>query len=173
MRSEQTTSRPASTGPDDQRLNAGDEGDRRSSAAAALTSTSSSTAESASASQEGTALCARERYFCYMLTSAVCGATYIGASTDPWRRLRQHNGQLCGGARATRQKRPWRLHLVVGGFTEWRDALRFEWAWKHRSCRRRVARGVAERTRRSSELLQAWPHLKLERIASCTSSRRG
>jgi structure-specific endonuclease subunit SLX1 len=107
---------------------------------------------------------ARERYFCYMLTSAVCGATYIGASTDPWRRLRQHNGELCGGARATRQNRPWRLHTVVGGFVEWRDALRFEWAWKHRPCRRRVARGVHERAQRSIDLLRAQPHLTLERV---------
>lgn len=106
--------------------------------------------------------CSPEHYFCYMLTSSVCGATYIGASTDPWRRLRQHNGELRGGARATRQKRPWNLHVIVGGFSEWRDALRYEWAWKHRSCRRRVARGIQERTRRSKALLQEWPHLKLE-----------
>ena len=122
--------------------------------------------EAATASTAGLSPRSSPCFFCYMLTSSVCGATYIGASKDPWRRLRQHNGQLCGGAKATRKKRPWRLHIVVGGFCDWRETLRFEWAWKHGTCRRRVTRGVPERTRRSSELVNAYPHLAMQATGS-------
>ncbi|WP_394168307.1 GIY-YIG nuclease family protein [Saccharospirillum alexandrii] len=34
------------------------------------------------------------------------GTFYTGITTDPQRRLRQHNGELAGGARYTRPRRP-------------------------------------------------------------------
>jgi len=34
------------------------------------------------------------------------GSLYTGVSTDPKRRLRQHNGELARGAKALRGKRP-------------------------------------------------------------------
>lgn len=37
------------------------------------------------------------------------GALYTGISTDPARRLRQHNGELTGGAKALRGQRPLQL----------------------------------------------------------------
>jgi predicted GIY-YIG superfamily endonuclease len=55
--------------------------------------------------------------------------TYVGATVNPDRRLRQHNGELSGGARAT-AGRLWRRRFLVGGFREERAALRFEWRWK-------------------------------------------
>jgi len=42
-----------------------------------------------------------------MLQSAVTGRFYIGVSNSLPRRLRQHNGALRGGAKATRAGRPW------------------------------------------------------------------
>lgn len=61
------------------------------------------------------------------------GATYVGATVDPERRLRQHNGELTGGARATTSKvaagEVWSLVCYVGPF-EKQQALRFEWRWK-------------------------------------------
>lgn len=57
------------------------------------------------------------------------GKTYVGATVNPDRRLRQHNGELSGGARATAGRR-WRRRFLVGGFREEREALRFEWRWK-------------------------------------------
>jgi predicted GIY-YIG superfamily endonuclease len=56
--------------------------------------------------------------------------TYVGATIDPARRLRQHNGELTGGARATSGRR-WARRFLVGGFTDERAALRFEWRWKY------------------------------------------
>lgn len=66
-------------------------------------------------------------WFCYMLETA--GKTYVGATVNPDRRLRQHNGELAGGARAT-AGRVWTRRFLVGGFADERAALRFEWRWK-------------------------------------------
>jgi predicted GIY-YIG superfamily endonuclease len=58
--------------------------------------------------------------------------TYVGATVDADRRLKQHNGILSGGARAT-SKRPndWYRVCYVRGFSTWNSALSFEWHWKH------------------------------------------
>ena len=34
------------------------------------------------------------------------GSLYTGVTTDPSRRLREHNGEIAGGARYTRGRRP-------------------------------------------------------------------
>lgn len=58
--------------------------------------------------------------------------TYIGATIDPDRRLKQHNGLLSGGARATsRRPNDWYRVCHVIGFPTWNSALSFEWHWKH------------------------------------------
>lgn len=69
-------------------------------------------------------------WFCYMLCSDDGCRTYVGATVDPDRRLRQHNGEISGGARAT-HGRHWSRRFLVAGFTDERDALRFEWRWKY------------------------------------------
>ena len=71
-------------------------------------------------------------WFCYMLMSAddKKQKTYVGATVNPDRRLRQHNGELSGGARAT-SGRKWRRRFLVQGFDDEKAALRFEWRWKY------------------------------------------
>ena len=44
-------------------------------------------------------------WFLYMVQTAN-GHLYTGISTDPMRRLRQHNGEITGGAKALRGKGP-------------------------------------------------------------------
>lgn len=67
---------------------------------------------------------------CYMLASTDGRKTYVGATVNPDRRLRQHNGEITGGARAT-HGRQWRRIFLVDGFDDERAALRFEWRWKY------------------------------------------
>jgi predicted GIY-YIG superfamily endonuclease len=70
---------------------------------------------------------------CYVLQSIpVPEAAYVGFSRyDVNVRLRQHNGELPGGAKATIEKRPWRLVAFVSGFPKVYDALCFEYAWQN------------------------------------------
>lgn len=79
-------------------------------------------------------------WYCYILASCAtrkngkpCNATYNGKTNDPTRRLRQHNGEIVGGAKATHnsQRRPWRIICLIQGFLDERDALRCEWRIKH------------------------------------------
>ena len=66
----------------------------------------------------------------YLLRSTTDFRTYVGATLDVDRRLRQHNGQLSGGARATAGGQ-WIRVCHIKGFPHERAALQFEWAWKH------------------------------------------
>jgi len=67
--------------------------------------------------------------YCYLLFSGNGRHTYIGATVDPDRRLRQHNGEITGGARRT-SGASWTRSCYVSGFPTWVSALQFEWAWK-------------------------------------------
>jgi predicted GIY-YIG superfamily endonuclease len=63
-------------------------------------------------------------------------ASYIGATVDLAHRLRQHNGAIKGGARATSTRKgadgapAWRRVLHAEGFPTSTAALQFEWAFK-------------------------------------------
>ena len=95
-------------------------------------------------------------WFCYMLQTCdnpsigkkKPSKTYVGATVDPDRRLRQHNGELAGGARAT-HGRSWKRAFLVGGFEDEKAALRFEWRWKYLT---RQAPGDSFMERRSHAL---------------------
>lgn len=82
-------------------------------------------------------------WYCYLLAAQNSNKTYVGATVDPDRRLRQHNGQIGGGAKATRGN-TWQRVVLVAGFPDERAALQFEWAWKWRT-RQLKAKGVKGR----------------------------
>lgn len=75
-------------------------------------------------------------FFVYLLVSTK-GNTYVGATVDLIRRLRQHNKEIKGGAHATgvkvAQGETWTRAAHVSGFPDWPAALQFEWRWKHLS----------------------------------------
>jgi predicted GIY-YIG superfamily endonuclease len=72
-------------------------------------------------------------FFVYLLVSTN-GNTYVGATVDLTRRLRQHNKEIKGGAHATSVKvaqgETWTRAAHVSGFPDWPAALQFEWRWK-------------------------------------------
>jgi predicted GIY-YIG superfamily endonuclease len=83
-----------------------------------------------------------QRWHCYLLQSTDKQRTYIGATVAPDRRVRQHNGKISGGARATKG-REWVRIILVSGFPDEVAALQFEWAWKYRS--RKFGKGLKAR----------------------------
>lgn len=74
--------------------------------------------------------------YVYLLQSS-SNATYVGATVDLDRRLRQHNKEIKGGAHATGSKvakgETWKRVCHVSGFPDWQAALQFEWRWKQLS----------------------------------------
>jgi predicted GIY-YIG superfamily endonuclease len=74
----------------------------------------------------------------YVLVAADGGRTYVGMTTDLERRLAQHNGELPGGAKATRAGRPWSVGASFGPFDDRGLALRVERRLKRRSGTRRL-----------------------------------
>ncbi len=85
--------------------------------------------------------------------------TYVGATIDLDHRLRQHNGEIKGGAVATTsqvaQGFTWIRLAHVAGFPTWQAALQFEWRWKHlsRGLMSRIKDPVARRAQALRDLL--------------------
>jgi predicted GIY-YIG superfamily endonuclease len=73
-------------------------------------------------------------YVYLLLATPLRDATYVGATVDLDRRLRQHNKEIKGGAHATGAKvakgHTWIRAAHVAGFPDWQAALQFEWRWK-------------------------------------------
>lgn len=81
-------------------------------------------------------------WHCYLLVSSE-GQTYIGATVNPERRLRQHNKEISGGAKATGIKvaegQTWSRFCLISGFPDNHAALQFEWRWKSLSRKKSLA----------------------------------
>ena len=78
-------------------------------------------------------------------------ATYAGVSPDPVRRLRQHNGEIKGGAKYTTSKGPgWKHICIISGFQDKIQSMQFEWAVKHVAPRN--AGGITNRIKKLYEV---------------------
>lgn len=58
------------------------------------------------------------------------GFHYVGATTDPLRRLRQHNGEIKGGGKYTSKHRYWEMRAIFGPYKGQSEALKAERALK-------------------------------------------
>ena len=87
--------------------------------------------------------------YVYLLRSLDGRQTYVGATVDLTRRLRQHNGELVGGAKYTtsKGKDQWVRIGYVSGFPTWNAALQFEWRWKQLTRKIKRANATAEEKR--------------------------
>jgi structure-specific endonuclease subunit SLX1 len=96
--------------------------------------------------------------FVYLLESSD-KATYVGATVDVDRRLRQHNKEIKGGAHATGAKvakgETWHRVCYVKGFPDWPAALQFEWRWKQLSRKLPMSMEPVERRKKALEKLLA------------------
>lgn len=74
-------------------------------------------------------------FFVYLLQSDIKKNTYVGATVNLDRRLRQHNKIIKGGAIYTTSKvvngETWDRIVYISGFPTWNAALQFEWKWKN------------------------------------------
>ena len=143
--------------------------------ASGVGSASAACEEGSSAACGGSATASEDFFACYLLRSldpSAHGRTYIGFTVNPKRRLRQHNGEVKGGARKTSRHRPWEMLAFVHGFTNKVSALQFEWAWQKPMLSLHVRDHIGhlslkKRTYSASKLLQVLPVMAaLPRYAS-------
>jgi structure-specific endonuclease subunit SLX1 len=94
-------------------------------------------------------------FYVYLLLSSD-NCTYVGATIDLDKRLRQHNKEIKGGAIATSNKvlkgETWIRVAHVEGFPDWQAALQFEWRWKQLS--RKIQSAVKEPLERRIKALK-------------------
>ncbi len=67
---------------------------------------------------------------CYCIRNETKNRTYVGATNHFTRRIRQHNREIVGGAKATAGHK-WHNIILVYGFNTRHDLLSFEWHFKH------------------------------------------
>lgn len=73
----------------------------------------------------------KQQHYCYVLYND-SGKTYNGYTINTSRRLRQHNGELVGGAKYTSRYNGWKFLYIITStqFTK-NTALSFEWSIKY------------------------------------------
>jgi predicted GIY-YIG superfamily endonuclease len=97
-------------------------------------------------------------WYCYILRNTqdeYKNLTYNGSTNDPWRRLRQHNREIVGGAKATK-KGHWEIYVLLQGFSTHNNALSCEWRIKHPTGKRQRPKkycGVGGRVSSLNEVL--------------------
>ena len=96
-----------------------------------------------------------------------------GRRKDLRRRIRQHNGEIKGGAKSTRGGN-WTYLFHCEGFESWRQALSFEWHLKHVRKYRRGQDPVSRRWKCVHILLNQdrWNHVRLVVPAQCLDGPR-
>jgi predicted GIY-YIG superfamily endonuclease len=75
-------------------------------------------------------------YLCYILKCD--NYTYNGCTNNFKRRIRQHNGEIKGGAKCTSRRGPWVPYCIITGFKDNIEALQTEWRIKRVEGRRRA-----------------------------------
>ena len=91
-------------------------------------------------------------YIVYLLKNTCNNRTYLGITNNSKRRLRQHNGELKGGARYTRSFKgtgEWKYHLKINNLTKC-EALSIERTAKNK---RKGSKGISSIQKRLNVLL--------------------
>jgi predicted GIY-YIG superfamily endonuclease len=119
-----------------------------------------------------------EAWYCYILRNTHPNyntLTYNGSTNDPLRRLRQHNEEISGGAKATHGKgQSWEIYALMTGFKDHINTLSCEWRIKHPNgkpgSREPKYRGVHGRIKSLNEVLplQQWTKQCTVQNADCS-----
>ena len=80
-----------------------------------------------------------EKYYVYLLKCNNNNRTYIGSTNNLSRRIRQHNGEISGGAKSTSGE-SWKFAFYMTGFRDHSEALQAEWRFKRPVGNRNVPR---------------------------------
>jgi putative endonuclease len=74
--------------------------------------------------------------------------TYVGMTNDFFRRWRQHNGEIKGGAKYTTRfgspETSWNPILIIDGFQTMKEAMQCEWKVKRKKGHRKRVQWVHE-----------------------------
>lgn len=73
-------------------------------------------------------------WYCYIIKStdpSHPNKSYNGSTNNPIRRLRQHNGEIVGGAYRTKIGQPWIYYAVLKGMPNHINALQCEYAIRY------------------------------------------
>lgn len=100
-------------------------------------------------------------WFCYILkcinitNEKQRNLTYNGSTNKPSRRIRQHNGVIIGGAKATKGKQ-WEMYAILTGFPTHQNCLSCEWRIKKPDNKKRTAKycGVVGRLKGLNKVIQ-------------------
>jgi predicted GIY-YIG superfamily endonuclease len=106
------------------------------------------------------------QYICYCIQNTAKKKTYVGISNNFQRRLRQHNGEISSGARYTSGD-SWNPVIILSGFINKNQVLRFEFLWKHIKSKLIHSFGLQKRIHTLLLLLQKdneWNHLTIYTI---------
>ena len=69
-------------------------------------------------------------YLVYILKSD--NFSYVGMTNDFFKRWRQHNKEIKGGAICTSRRDKWYPICIIDGFQTMQEAMQCEWAIKHK-----------------------------------------
>jgi predicted GIY-YIG superfamily endonuclease len=108
-----------------------------------------------------------QNHYCYILLNESCTHTYVGYTVNPAHRIRQHNGEICGGAQRTKRTTPgkWRMAFIFE--CEQFDnhlALSFEWHLKEHKKKQRRSKNIDVIQRRMKMVVAA---LKNPKFSHC------
>ena len=67
-------------------------------------------------------------YLVYILKSD--NLSYVGMTNDFFRRFRQHNQEIKGGAKYTKKRSSWYPICIIDGFLTMKEAMQCEWRLK-------------------------------------------
>ena len=74
----------------------------------------------------------------YLLENEINNRTYLGVTNNTKRRIRQHNGEIKGGAKATRMTDTWKYRVLIKNLTK-SEALSYE-----RTCKNLRRKGIGK-----------------------------